>query len=75
MGMIRMEKGNPDDAELAAVTVVLLAALAASTERATGNAEFADWDHPEWTLVADQPWPRSGFVVSSWRRRPEGAGR
>ncbi|TDP90579.1 acyl-CoA carboxylase epsilon subunit [Labedaea rhizosphaerae] len=73
--MIRVVKGNPDDAELAAVTVVLLAAAAAT--RSTGpSVERAGWRPPQWTLGRGEPWRRSGHAVLSWRRHhPAGKGR
>jgi hypothetical protein len=69
--MIRVDKGDPDDAELAAVIVALLTVAATHTEATT----FASWDCPEWTFGAAsvRPWPRSGFVMPSWRS-PVGKG-
>jgi hypothetical protein len=72
--MIRVLKGNPDDAELAAVTVVLLAAVARASDT-VDPVEPARWIAPQWTIRRPGPWRPPGHAVLSWRgHRPAGKG-
>ena len=71
--MIRVVKGNPDNAELAALTVVLLAAAARAP---VGAVECATWQVPQWTHDRGAPWHRPDHAVRSWRgHRRAGKGR
>jgi hypothetical protein len=65
--MIRVRKGNPDDAELAAVTVVLLAVTAGRGPDDTCRGEFASWRDPQWSNRNSGPWRKPGHAVLSWR--------
>ncbi|EFE72610.1 MULTISPECIES: acyl-CoA carboxylase subunit epsilon [Streptomyces] len=54
--LLRVERGAPDDDELAAVTVALLSALAARDEAdATEDRELASWQRPERTVAYRVP--------------------
>jgi acyl-CoA carboxylase epsilon subunit-like protein len=70
--MIRVVKGNPDDAELAAVTVVLFAVAATGCAHGTDAAAPAGWRSPQWMTHPTGPWRKPGHTVLSWRRHRKG---